>query len=77
MKVRGCSSAPCLPGEFVLKGPHPVQEAFLGLASWQGKLRGTGGAEGGKIPWPINFHLGDTLGIFFARESSKEKVGVF
>lgn len=56
----------CLPGKLIPKGPHPVQEAFLGLASWQGRLRGTGGAEeGGEVPWLINFHLGDTLGFFF------------
>lgn len=65
MKVRGKRLLLCLPGQFVPKGPHPVLEAFLGLASWQGRLRGTGGAEGGEVPWLINFHLGDTLGIFF------------
>ena len=68
----------CLPGKLIPKGPHPVQEAFLGLASWQRRLRGTGGAEeGGEVPWLINFHLGDTLGFllfffFFSKESSKE-----
>lgn len=47
------------------------------MASWQGMLRRTGGAEVGEVPWLINFHLGDTLGIFPPKESSKEKVGVF
>ena len=60
----GC---PIAPRAFqVPKGPHPAQEAFLGLASWQRRFSGTEGAEeGGEGPWLINLHLGDSLGIFF------------
>lgn len=34
----------CLPGEPVPKVPRPGQEAFWGLASWQGRLEGIEGA---------------------------------
>lgn len=71
----GC---PIAPRAFqVPKGPHPAQEAFLGLASWQRRFAGTGGAEeGGEGPWLINLHLGDSLGIF-SKDSSRVEVGVF
>lgn len=59
------------------QGPRPAQEAFLGLASWQRRFPGTGGAEeGGEGPWLINRHLGDSLGIFF-RTLPGVEVGVF
>nr|XP_055233622.1 uncharacterized protein LOC115933480 isoform X2 [Gorilla gorilla gorilla] len=49
MKVRG-KRLPvyclCLPGKLLPQGHYPFREAFLGYASWQGRLSGTGAAEG-------------------------------